>query len=209
MTTTPSFDLSTFIDTLASGDPTPGGGSAAALAGALGASLAAMVARLTLGRPAYAEVEPEMQQMVAVAEQLRQQLIELVAQDAAAYEAVRTAYRLPKKSDAEQAARRAAIQEALKEASRTPLATADCCRAVLQLTARAAAAGNRNAATDACVGALLAHAGLQGAALNVRVNLTDLHDTVFVTRCEAAIAEHLARGQQLLQETLQAAGHTV
>ncbi len=208
MSTTQSFELSNFIDVLASGEPTPGGGSAAALAGALGAALAAMVARLTLGRAAYAEVAPEMQQIVAAAEQLRQRLVELVAQDAAAYDGVRAAYRLPKKSDDEQATRRAAIQEALKEATRTPLATADCCQSVLQLTVRVAAAGNRNAATDACVGALLAYAGLQGAALNARVNLADLQDVAFVAHCEEKIAEYLAGGQQLMQETLRAAGHT-
>lgn len=195
-----------FLNALASGEPTPGGGSAAAMAGALGAALAAMVARLTVGRPRYSQVEPQMQAIITEAEDLRQQLRELVAEDAAAYDGVMAAYRLPRDSVEAGAARHAAIQAALQQASRTPLATMDSCRKVLQLAERAAALGNPNARTDACVAALLAHAGLQGASLNVRVNLTDIEDATFVAEVTTAVEASLEEASALLERTLRQAG---
>ncbi|MCS6843448.1 MAG: cyclodeaminase/cyclohydrolase family protein [Caldilineales bacterium] len=197
------------LDALASGEPTPGGGSAAALAGAAAAALAAMVARLTAGRPRFAAVDAEMRATVEEAEDLRRRLTHLIAADAAAYDQVRAAYRLPKGSSEEQAARAAAVQEALKAASRTPLETAEACVAALELALRVAQRGNPAAATDACVAALLAHAGLQGAVLNVQVNLQDLQDAAFVAASRAAVRRHAQAGAALLQQTLQAAGQTL
>lgn len=198
----PPADLSQFIDALAAGEPTPGGGSAAALAGALGAALTAMVSRLTAGRQRFAAVEEQMQATLAEAETLRQRLIQLVADDAAAYEQVRTAYRLPKESAGQQADRRAAIQAALEAASRTPLETARACVAVLQLAAQVAQLGNPNAVTDAAVGALLAHAGLTGALLNVRANLGSIDDARFVTDCQSDAAHLRQEGDAALAQAL-------
>ena len=197
-----TWQLSGFIDDLASGEPTPGGGSAAALAGALGAALAAMVARLTTGRPRYAAVEGQMQAALETAEALRAQLTRLVATDAAAYEEVRAAYRLPKSTQAEQAARAAAIQDALKAASRTPLDTMEACLAAMRLGRQVVQLGNPNAATDGAVGVLLAHAGLQGAALNVQVNLGGIEDRQFAAHARRAVDEALAEAGPLAAQAL-------
>lgn len=197
-----SFLPSTFLDDLASGRPTPGGGSAAALAGALGAALAAMVANLTAGRQRYVAVEPQMQGVLNEAEALRTRLIHLVAADAQAYEQVRAAYQLPKETADQQAERHAAIQAALQGASVTPLETMHACLSVLQLVEQAVTLGNPNAATDGAVGALLAQAGLRGAALNVRVNLGQIDDHSFVASSEQAVAGLLAAAEATVDRIL-------
>jgi len=191
------FNLSTFLDDLASGEPTPGGGSAAALAGALGAALATMVAHLTVGRQRYVDVDAQMQAVVHEAEALRGRLTALVVEDAQAYEQVRAAYRLPKESADDLAARSAAVQAAMQGASVTPLETMRACIAVLRLAEQAATLGNVNAATDGAVGALLAQAGLRGAALNVRVNLGGMEDRAFAAASEQAVARLLAEADAI------------
>lgn len=198
-----SFDLSTFIDQLASGEPTPGGGSAAALAGATGAALTAMVARLTIGKKRYAEVEPQMQTIAARAETLRARLTALVQEDADAFNQVRDAFRLPKGTEEELAARAEAVQAGLTAATLTPLETARACVEVLELAEQVVADGNANASTDGGVGALLAHAGLQGAVWNVRVNLGSIADAAFVDDTRAAADQFLADGQRSLDRTRQ------
>ncbi len=198
------FNLSDFLDDLASGDPTPGGGSAAALAGALGAALAAMVANLTVGRKRYVDVDAQMQAVLGEAETLRSRLTALVAEDAQAYEQVRAAYRLPKETTADLAARHAAIQAAMQGASLTPLETMRACIAVLRLAEQAATLGNVNAATDGAVGALLAQAGLAGAALNVRVNLRGIEDRAFASACEQEVASLLAEAEAIVARILAA-----
>lgn len=175
-----SFDLSNFITHLASGEPIPGGGSAAAIAGALGAALVAMVGRLTAGRPRYAEVEGDMLAAVEEADKLRAELIMLAGEDALAYGQVMAAYRMPKDSEANQTVRNDAIQDALKDACETPLSTAVACLETLHSAAIVARLGNPNARTDGVVGALLLYAGLKGAILNVDVNLASVTDTAFV-----------------------------
>lgn len=196
--------LDNFIDRLASGSPTPGGGSAAALAGAAGAALVAMVARLTVGKKRYAEVEPQMQQIVQQAEALRARLTALVQEDADAFGKVSAAYQLPKSTDEEQIARAAAIQAGMQAASLTPLETARACAAVVALAEQVVTHGNVNARTDGGVGALLAHAGLQGAAWNVEVNLQSIDDPQFVAATEAATHQALAAGQACLDRVRQA-----
>jgi formiminotetrahydrofolate cyclodeaminase len=198
------FNLSTFLDDLASGEPTPGGGSAAALAGALGAALATMVAHLTVGRQRYVDVDAQMQAVVHEAEALRGRLTALVVEDAQAYEQVRAAYRLPKESADDLAARSAAIQAAMQGASLTPLETMRACIAVLRLAEQAATLGNVNAATDGAVGALLAQAGLRGAALNVRVNLGGIDDRAFAAVSEQEVATLLAEAEALTARILAA-----
>lgn len=198
--------LDNFIDQLASGDPTPGGGSAAALSGAAGAALVAMVARLTVGRKRYADVEPQMQEIMLSAEALRARLTALVQEDAEAYNQVSAAYRLPKSTDEEQTARDAAIQTGMKAASLTPLETAQACAKVIALAEQAVAQGNVNARTDGGVGALLAFAGLQGAVWNVEVNLPSIDDPQFVARVQAAADQALADGQATLDRVRRALG---
>jgi glutamate formiminotransferase/formiminotetrahydrofolate cyclodeaminase len=165
--------LGEWMDAVASSSPSPGGGTVAAVAGAIAAALAAMVGRLTAGRKKYAEVDAEFRALIERAEALRLRLVRLGDEDAAAYDAVSAAYGIPK---AEDARRTAAIQAALLEATRIPLETLRAARDVAALAARAAEAGNRNAASDAGVGALLAEAAARGAAYNVRINVAGMPD---------------------------------
>jgi len=163
--------LHELLERLGSSDPVPGGGSAAALAGAMGAALVAMVAELTIGRPGYAEHEETIRKLRFDALDRRTELLDLAQQDADAYDVVVRARHLPKESDAERAARSSALEAAMLDAARIPLRAAVVASEVLDLAERIAPIGNRNAASDAGVAAQLAAAGLRGALLNVRINL--------------------------------------
>jgi glutamate formiminotransferase/formiminotetrahydrofolate cyclodeaminase len=165
-----------FLDALAAGTATPGGGAAAAYAGAMAAGLAGMVARLTLGKKKYAEVEADMNAIVEAAERLRADLTAAVPEDSAAYEAVMAAFKLPKGTEAQQAARAEAIERATVGATEVPLRVARAAAQVLGLAAAAAEKGNVNASSDAGSAAQLALAALRSAALNVRVNAASLND---------------------------------
>ena len=164
-----TFDALT--ERMASSDPVPGGGSAAALAGAMGAALVAMVAALTSGRPEYAEHEAAVTAMRTDALSQRRLLLELAEEDATAYESVVRARRMPKDSEADREARASALRGAMVDAARVPLRTAVVAAEVLELAERIAPIGNRNAVSDAGVAAQLAAAALRGALLNVRINL--------------------------------------
>ncbi len=194
--------IRSFAKALASGDAAPGGGSASALSGALAAALAGMVASLTVGRPKYAEHEVVMQAVLGQAERLRGQLLALVDADTVAYENVMAAYRLPKDNDEQKAARQSAIQEALKHAADIPLATAEACVQVLNIAALAAEHGNPNAASDAAVAGLLAHAGMLGAARNVRINLQQIKDAPFCGAAETRLSGLVSNAEAALKRAL-------
>jgi glutamate formiminotransferase/formiminotetrahydrofolate cyclodeaminase len=166
--------LDGWLDDLASAAPTPGGGSAAALAGALAAALVAMVGRLTTSRKAYAAVAREFAEITSIADRLRAQFRELVDRDARAYATVMEAYKLPKHTDDEKHRRTEAIDRALLDAARVPLETARAAAQLLLLARRAAEAGNKNAVCDAGVAALLAEGALRGAVYNVEINVRSL-----------------------------------
>jgi methenyltetrahydrofolate cyclohydrolase len=200
-----SLTLVEFADALGSDQTAPGGGSASALAGALAGALAVMVARLTLGRTRYAAHQDEMALVEAKADRLKTKLLALVDADTAAYNQVTEAYKLPKDTDAQKAERAAAIQAAFRAATDVPLATAEACAEVLVLAGQVAAHGNRNAASDAAVAALLAHAGLRGAARNVRINLGSLKDGTFRTHAGDRTAALLEAGDAALERALAAA----
>jgi methenyltetrahydrofolate cyclohydrolase len=161
----------TLLERLSSSDPAPGGGSAAALAAAMGASLVAMVAALTSGRPAYAEHEAVVAELAARAIDARHRLVELAEEDAVGYAAVVQARRMPKETDSQREARTTAINAAMANAAAVPLRAALVAAEVLELAERIAPIGNRNAVSDAGVAAQLAAAGVRGAILNVRINL--------------------------------------
>lgn len=165
-----------FIDQLASADPTPGGGSAAAFTAAMAAALVAMVGRVTLGKKKYLEVEPHMQQMIKQAEELRAKLLKAVEEDAASFEGYLKAVRLPKETLQEAAIRDAAMEAATIEAARVPHHTAAMCLEVLRLAATAATLGNVNAISDALSSAHLACAALKSATANVQINIHSLRD---------------------------------
>src|SRR2546421_309160 len=165
--------LDGWLDDLAGGAPVPGGGSAAALAGALAAALVAMVARLTVGRKAYAAVQPRVAEILAEADALRAQLHRLVDDDAAAYAKVSAAYRLSK----DDPRRTRAADEALVGAAQTPLAMARGAARLVALAKEIGTIGNRNAHSDALVAEALARAALAGAVENVKVNVQSLSET--------------------------------
>lgn len=170
----PDHGLRSFIDSLAAPTPVPGGGSAAAAGAAMGAALVAMVAGLTIGKKKYAEVEAEMRALQSEAQSLQQALIAAVQEDAAAFEALMAAYRLPKEPPEQEAARQQAIEQATLHAARVPLETARRALRIMELSLLAAERGNLNAITDAASGFQLAQAGLRSAAYNVRINLASL-----------------------------------
>jgi len=177
-----------FLRRLASGDPTPGGGSASALGGALGAALVSMVCNLTIGRERYAATEAEVTAIREQAGTLMDRLRRGIDEDAAAYDGVMRTYRLPRGSDEEKAARTAAIQQATYEAALVPLALAEAAAQVIELAERGLGKTNPNAASDLSVAALLGLAALDGAAANVEINLASLHDE----RRKAELADRLA-----------------
>lgn len=197
--------LEQFLDELASAAPAPGGGSAAAMAGAAGAALVAMVARLTIGRKNYQDVNAEFENILPRAEARRAELIQFIQLDADAYSRVMAAYQLPKTDDAEKTARAAAIQDALQEAANVPLRVARACAQVLEMSAIAAAKGNKNAASDAGAGAVMAEAGLQMALLNVEINLGLIQDQTFVAALRAAMEplKQIAATRQAILDTVQ------
>ncbi|MBK8250949.1 MAG: glutamate formimidoyltransferase [Gemmatimonadetes bacterium] len=166
--------LSGFVASVAAPTPAPGGGSVAAHVAALGAALTQMVAGLTIGKKKYAAVDADMKALALEAAALGATLTALVARDAAAYDGVMNAYKLPKDTDEQVAARTAAIDTALLHAAQIPLDTARACASVARLAAIAATRGNSNAVSDAGVAALLADAGCKGAAYNVRINVSSL-----------------------------------
>lgn len=168
--------LSGFLDALASSAPTPGGGGAAALMGATGAALLAMVANLTIGKKGLEEVEAEMRGILVEAEQLRAQLTAMIEDDVAAFNTLMASYRLPKDSDEQKAARAAVIQQGLRGATEAPMACARAAAAVVRLSRRTAEIGNRNVISDAGVGVLAAQAALRSAALNVHINAPQIND---------------------------------
>lgn len=189
-----------FLDELASAAPTPGGGGAAALVGAMGAALAGMVCNLTIGKEKFAGVEPQMKEILAKTEYLRAQLTAMMAEDVDAFDGVMAAYRLPKATDEEKAARTAAIQEASKKATLVPLAAARACAEVIDLCRPTAEMGNPNVVSDAGVAVLCAQAGLKSAALNVLINLGAIKDEAFVTQHRAELDNILARHVPLADE---------
>lgn len=180
--------VSDFLDALASAEPTPGGGSSAALGGALGAALVSMVCNLTVGKKGYEAAQEEMRRILARSEALRAELAQLLEGDTQAYERVMAAYRLPRRTVEERAAREEAIQAALVEASEVPLRIAACCAEVAALALPAAELGNRWAVSDAGVGALLATASMEAVLLNVIINLASIHDAAYVRRARERMA---------------------
>lgn len=165
-----------FLDELASAAPTPGGGGAAAYAGALAAALAAMVANLTLGKDAYAEVQADVAAQLEELELLRGQLLGLVEADARAFEPIGRAYRMSKATAAEQQVRHEAIQAALADACRVPIDCMRACMRVIDVAGYLAEHGNRTALTDVAAAAVMAKAALQAASLNVYVNAAMMDD---------------------------------
>jgi formiminotetrahydrofolate cyclodeaminase len=182
-----------FLDELAGPGPTPGGGSAAAIMGAMGAALVSMVCNLTIGKKDYEQVDGAMREALREAEALRERLTAMIAADVEAFDGLMAAYKLPRASEEDKLARGRAIQEGLKRATDVPLSCAEACGQVIGLAKRIASIGNRGVISDAGVAALAAQAGLRSAALNVYINAPSIKDADFVQSRRSRLDGLLAR----------------
>jgi formiminotetrahydrofolate cyclodeaminase len=171
--------IEAFCSQLAAGTPAPGGGAAAAVSGAIGASLVAMVAGLTVGREKFAAVNEEMLHAQEVGRREGAALLACADEDQEAFEQVMAAFALPKGSDEEKKARTQAVQAGYKAATRSPLKTMEHCLVVMRYALAVAEKGNPNALSDAYVGFLTASAGFEGALWNVAINLGSIKDAAF------------------------------
>lgn len=189
-----------FLAALASDAPTPGGGTGAAVVGATGAALVGMLAALTVGRPKYAADEALMRAIVEQAAEHRARLLALADEDARSYDAVSAAYKLPKGTEAEAAARKAAIQAALKGAIEPPLRVMEVCADLVSLAKAAVAKGNPNAASDGAAGAEFARAAMTVAAYNVRINLVAVDDERYAKDVRTRLDEMLYMGTTAASE---------
>jgi formiminotetrahydrofolate cyclodeaminase len=192
--------LADLMDAFASTDPVPGGGSAAALAGAVGASLLLMVAGIPKTRTGAPEETADLAEAATRLHPLRDQLLELVDRDSDAYQQVLAAYRLAKDTDAEKASRKNAIDRAMRSATETPLDTMRACQQALRGAVIVSANGNRRTTSDVGVGVELLVAGLRGARMNVDINLAVLDDQDYVRRARTE-AEELERDAEADAET--------
>ena len=190
-----------FLDELGSKQATPGGGSAAAVMGAQGAALVAMVCNLTIGKPKYAEVDAEMRALLAEAEALRVTLTDMIKADVNVFDKLMACYALPKISDDEKAFRNTQIQAALKEATDVPLACAKACHKAIALSRVAAELGSLGVISDAGVAVMAAYAGLKSAALNVYINTNSLKDREFAENRLAELSQ-LTQGIDAEVETI-------
>ncbi len=195
--------LGYFLDRLASSSPEPGGGSVAALTGALGAGLVSMVANLTLGKEKYAAVQAQVAELLKRSEELRARLQELIQEDTEAFGAISLVYKMPRSTEAEKTARTTALQEALKKASQVPLEIARKSVQVAELAQTAAEIGNTAAVSDAGVAVLLANACARSAALNVKINLNSIKDEDYNGRVWAETENLLTRVSSLESRVLQ------
>ena len=191
------YKVSEFMQLLASEAPAPGGGSAAALAGATGASLAAMVAALTLGKEKYREYEAQTVALQNKGNELQVRFLELIDADTEAFNDVSAAYKLPKQTEAEKEQRREAIELSLKKATQTPFAMMKTALECLQVVASAVGKTNASAASDLGVAAYSLRAAAEGAWLNVLINLGGIKDEPFVAQYKDAGAKLLAEVDKL------------
>lgn len=178
-----------FADELASDSPAPGGGSVAALAGSLAAALVNMVGVLTHDKKGYETVKLEIESLSLEAKTLKENLLRLVDEDTESFNQVMTAMRLPKKTEEQKTSRDAAILNATKESAAVPLRVMETCLAVIKLSARMAVIGNQNSLSDAGVAILMARAGLEGAAMNVLINLQGLEDQTFTQNMQKKVSD--------------------
>ena len=180
-----NMSINEFAKIVASESPVPGGGSIAALCGALSAALSEMVANLTVGKKKYAECKEEMTEIINEASLLREKLLNYIEEDSLAYNKVVEAYKLPKESEEEKVFRILKIEEGLKIAASVPLKVAETSFEIFPLVEAVVKRGNKSSVTDALVGAMMARTGVLSAVLNIRINLDSIKDDEFVKELKA------------------------
>ena len=196
-----SMTLHGFSDELSSDSPAPGGGSVAALAGTLGASLSSMVANLTFGKKKWLPMFDQMCQIAQKSQLLKDELLQLIDADTESFKTVLEAYKMPKNTGSHIIRRNEAIDAAMKEATNIPFQTLKCCREIMDLALEAAHYGNPNSVSDAGVAAEMANAGVHGAALNVFINLKDIKDKKFCVKMKRNTEDLVKYADKLLMKT--------
>ncbi len=193
--------IDAFLQQLSSKAPIPGGGGASALVGALSTSLAHMVAALTVGKPKYAAVETEMNELLKTAETLTNRFLALMDEDAEAFEPLAQAYRLPKETEAEKAEKSLRMEAALKSAVQPPIAIMEACAQALPIIALCAEKGSIVAVSDAGVAASLCRAALESASLNVFTNTQGMLDQAYAAslnaRANTLLQKHTAEAEAI------------
>jgi formiminotetrahydrofolate cyclodeaminase len=198
--------LQNYLDELASANATPGGGSTAALSGAMGAALACMVSRLTLGKAKYADVQSEIETLLQQAEQLRTRFQQLIQEDIEAYGHLSASFKMPRTTDEEKAVRTQAIQERSKEAALVPLEMAERAAELAVCCKRIAEIGNVGVLSDIAAGAGLAACAAHGAAWMVRINLKTLKDQALVETLEQRLTRAVNTVEALNQQVAEIVG---
>ncbi|WP_434777848.1 cyclodeaminase/cyclohydrolase family protein [Neisseria sp. Ec49-e6-T10] len=200
------YTLSGFTDLLASDAPAPGGGSAAALEGAIGIALTKMVGSLTVGKAKYEEHQAFVVQLIEEAEKIKNDFIDVIDRDTEAFNGVSAVFSMPKETDADKAKRKEAMQTALKACTKTPYEMMCFAQAAIELTAKAVDKTNTNAASDLGVAALSLKAAVQGAWLNILINISGIQDQAFVEEYrkngEAILAKALPMADQIYETVL-------
>jgi formiminotetrahydrofolate cyclodeaminase len=192
--------LDAFLTHLASPEPTPGGGSASAVAGSMAGSLLSMVASLSTDRPKYASYATTLERAAAVGADARVRFLELADKDARAFEGFAAAMKMPHETTAEVAARSSAIRSAARLATEVPLEVVRACRTIAAELESLAGRSNVNASSDLVVGAMLIDAAAKGAAANVFINLRSVGDAAFEDEAMREVTEALALIEDLTAE---------
>lgn len=192
--------ITAFLEELASDSPAPGGGSVAALVGALGAGLASMYSRLTLGKKGYEDVHGIFKETLPNFESIREELTELIDQDTKAFNQLIQAFKMPNKTKEQQKQRHKAIQKEYKKVTHVPLKTARNALKLSKLLSKIGCKGNKNALSDVAVAALCSLTSLESAVFNVRINLPAIKDETFVSRTKKEVDFLLEKGKEQASE---------
>lgn len=201
--------IADFLAELKSNSPAPGGGSAAALAGAIGAALGIMVGHLTVSSAKYEAVHEESKKLISKLDERLRALEKYIDEDTEAFNKVMKAYKLPKGTEEEKGVRSGAIQDALKEASILPWQVANSCLEILKMSNRMLCIGNTNAASDAAVAGRLAQAAIWSAVYNVRINLSSIQDTYFVADMQKKVEEIIKSSEIELSQLIESANEKI
>lgn len=181
--------LKEFIDKTSSNDPVPGGGSIAALAGALSSALVEMVGHLTVGKKGYEDVQSEMEKIISSCNELKLEFIEDIDRDANSFDEVMKGFKMPKETDEDKAKRSKVIQEGYKKAASVPFSVAKNAYKVLEISESVVKSGNSNAVTDGLVACMMARTAVLGALYNVKINIGSIKDEEFVSNMKKEIKE--------------------
>lgn len=197
-----------FVEVLASKAPTPGGGGASALTGAVGVALGNMVGALTVGKKKYADVEEEIKAMMETSAKLQQELLDLVQKDADGFAPLAAAYGLPKETEEQKAEKERVLEEALKNACSVPFEIMEKCCQGIELCGRFAEKGSVMATSDAGAGAIFCKAALQAASLNVYINTKSIKDREYAQqaneRSDAMLKEYMAKADAIIESVFAA-----